>query len=94
AASNGATPATGAGTGPVNGTHQIDGDQPGPVPADTGPDRVASAAAARRHQGQETRRRIADHIAQNPDATPAQIAEAVGKSVTTVRRHLTELDNQ
>ncbi|MFE3461397.1 DUF2637 domain-containing protein [Nocardiopsis aegyptia] len=55
------------------------------------PARVVPAARARRAQGDVTRARIAAHIAQHPDAKPAQIAEALDVSVSTVNRHLSKM---
>lgn len=85
--------------GPVTtsaASRQIDADQAVRPAASHGvaddAERVAPAVAARRQQGEETRRQIADYIAAHPDATPRQIADAVGRSESTVRRHLADLE--
>lgn len=57
-------------------------------------ERAPEAAAVRRRQGQQTRERIAAHIAAHSTHTAEQIAEQVGVHVTTVRRHLRAMDTQ
>jgi DNA-binding CsgD family transcriptional regulator len=56
--------------------------------AETGAgDRVESAAAARRAVGAINRARVAACLADHPDATVEQIADALALSVSTVKRH-------
>jgi len=71
---------------------QIDGDQ---RQADDGSDAAQGltlATRARRAAGQQTRQRIAEYMAQHPAATVERIAEAVGVSPATVKRHRRDIN--
>jgi hypothetical protein len=70
----------------------IDGEQ---RRDDTGggtvPPGVGSAAEARRAAGEQTRDRVAQYMAEHPDATAAEIAAALGVHRDTVKRHRREI---
>ncbi|WP_170177601.1 winged helix-turn-helix domain-containing protein [Thermomonospora umbrina] len=78
---------------PVTGPVQIDADQPVRPIGSEDADRVTSAVTARRIAGQNTRQRVADYLSQNPDAQTRQIAEALGLSASTVKRHRREIQS-
>ncbi|MFG2072930.1 helix-turn-helix domain-containing protein [Nonomuraea maritima] len=48
---------------------------------------MKAATNARRATGEQTRARVADHMAANPGHSVQQIADALGLSVATVKRH-------
>lgn len=63
---------------------------PGPVRADDGgeaSERVIAAADAKRLEGLATRQRIVAHMDAHPEHNAEQIAEHVGVTASTVRRH-------
>ena len=71
-----------------------------PVPARahkhvvTEPVTAPTVATTKREQGKRTRERITAHVQTHPDHTPAQIAEHVGVTASTVRRHLARIREQ
>lgn len=71
-----------------------------PVPARahthvvTEPVTTPPVATTKREQGKRTRERITAHVQKHPDHTPAQIAEHVGVTASTVRRHLARIREQ
>lgn len=54
-------------------------------------ERVIAAAEVKRLEGERTRSRIAAHMDAHPEHTAEQIAEHVGVSASTVRRHKREM---
>ncbi|KOX10230.1 winged helix-turn-helix domain-containing protein [Nocardiopsis sp. NRRL B-16309] len=81
-------------TGDATGAASVTGgdkgtDLPTNVSDDGGEatERVVSAAEAKRIEGEENRRRISDYLVRHPGASATEIAEAVGLTERTVKRH-------